>query len=112
MREAGEDNITLDEQMILGIEVMVSIETEPQINADERRLITSAIRIGREKRDVQRQQLDFFIKKHQLRRTWIGRIFTDNLIRGHPRHPRNPCSITFSLEGKSSYQWSFSLITW
>ncbi len=93
---------------------MESIETEPQMNADERRLIASAIRIGREKRDVQRQQLDFFIKKHQLRRTRmtrIGRIFTDNFILGHLCHPRNPCSIRFGPEGKSSYQWSFSLET-
>ena len=44
MHRLTEDDIPLDEQMILGIEVMVSIETEPQINADERRLITSAHR--------------------------------------------------------------------
>ncbi|GFO98239.1 hypothetical protein ig2599ANME_2462 [groundwater metagenome] len=30
--------------------------------------------------------------------TRIGRIYTDNHIRAHPRHPRNPCSIVYNSE--------------
>ena len=93
---------------------MESIEMEPQMNADERRLITSAHRKGRKDRKAQPHSLHIFIDKHpryRTRMTLIGRIFTDNLIRGYQCHPRNPCSITFSMESKNSYQWSFSLLT-
>ncbi len=78
------------------------IEKEPQMNADERRLITSAHRKGRKDRKAQQQSLHSFIEKHpryRTRITRIGRIFTDNHIRGHPRHPRNLCSISL-MEGK------------
>ena len=81
---------------------MESIEMEPQINADERRLITSAHRKGRK---AQQQSLHFYVDKHprhRKRMTRIGRIYTDTLIRGHPCHPHNPCSIKFGQEGKRS----------
>ena len=83
------------------------IETEPQINADERRLITSGYRKGRKDRKAQQQSLNFCMEKHlrnRTRMTRIARIFADNRIRGHPRHPRNLCSIKLALEGKKSYQ--------
>ncbi len=57
---------------------------EPQINADERRLITSAHRNGRKDRKAQRQYFNFCMEKHpqnRTRMTWIARIFTDTLIR-------------------------------
>jgi len=87
--------------------VMEPIEMEPRMNADERRLITSAQRKGRKDRKAQRQSLLFCMGKHpryRTRMTLIGRIYTDNLIRAHPCHPRNPCSIEHALEGKNSYQ--------
>ncbi|HLB70548.1 MAG TPA: hypothetical protein VJJ51_05840, partial [Candidatus Methanoperedens sp.] len=37
------------------------------------------------------------------RKAQIKRIFTHNLIRGHPCHPRNPCSITIAPEGISRH---------
>jgi len=76
-------------------------EKEPQMNADERRLISSAHRKGRNDLKASQQSLHFCIKKHPRNSTRIARIFTDNRIRGHPRHPRNPCSIGFALESKS-----------
>jgi hypothetical protein len=84
------------------------IETEPQINADERRLIISD---HRKDRKAQQHSLNFCMEKHSRNRTRMtrrARIFADNRIRGHPR---NLCSITFALEGKRSYQYSFSLET-
>ncbi|HLB71316.1 MAG TPA: hypothetical protein VJJ51_09765 [Candidatus Methanoperedens sp.] len=87
---------------------------EPQINADERRLITSAHRKGREERKVPQQYLHFCIGEHlrnSTRMTRIGRIYTDNSIREHPRHPRNPCSITFALESIIRQQKCCSVIT-
>ncbi|GFO97815.1 hypothetical protein ig2599ANME_2026 [groundwater metagenome] len=90
------------------------VENPQGFGVDERRLIASAHRKGSEKCEVQQQYLDFCIKKlpqHRTRMTQIGRIITDNFIRGHPRNPCNPCSITFASDGKRSYQWSFSLIT-
>jgi len=80
-------------------------EMEPQINADERRLIKSG---HCKDRKAQQHHLHFYIEKHPLNRTRMTRIDTDNLIRGHPR---NPCSITFSPEDKNSYQWSISFLT-
>jgi hypothetical protein len=93
---------------------MESIEMEPQMNADERRLITSAHRKGRKDSKAQPHYLHIFIDKHpryRTRMTRIGRIFTDNLISGYQCHPRNPCSITFTTEGKNSYHWLISLLT-
>ncbi len=83
---------------------MESIEMEPQMNADERRLISSAHRKGRNDLKASQQSLHFCIKKHprnSTRMTRIAQIFMDNRFRRHPRHPRNPCSIGFALESKS-----------
>src|SRR3972149_1892937 len=51
---------------------------EPQINADERRLIASVHR--------------------KTGKTQIKRIFIHILTRGHHYRPRNPCSITMAPE--------------
>ncbi len=79
------------------------VEKPQGFGIDERRLITSA---HRKDRKAQQQSLNFCMEKHlrnRTRMTRIARIFADNRIRGHPRHPRNPCSITFALEGKRGY---------
>ncbi len=81
--------------------IMDSIETEPQINADERRLITSAHYKRQKNHKAQQQSLHFYTDKHprnRTRMTRIRRIFTDTLIRGHPCHPCNPCSISLSKD--------------
>ena len=96
----GSNMLRLAEGMLIAME---SIETEPQVNADERRLIISAHRKGRKDREALQHSLHFYIEKHtrhRTRMTRIGRIFADNRIRGHPRHPRNLCSISL-MEGKS-----------
>ncbi len=71
-------------------------EKEPQMNADERRFVTSA---HRKDRKAQRHLLNFCMVKHPKNGMRIARFFADNRIRVHPRHP---CSITFALEGKRS----------
>ncbi len=86
-------------------------EQEPQMNADERRLIALLRHKGRE---AANQYSYFFIEKHprnRTRMTLIRRIFTDDSIRAHPRHPRNPRSITFAPEGISDHNKYFYEIT-
>jgi hypothetical protein len=67
---------------------------KPQINADERRFVAITHRKGREERKAE-QQISLRTPRRRTRMTRIGRIFTDDLIRAHPCHLCNPCSIAF-----------------
>ena len=87
--------------------VILSRMKEPQMNADERRLIASAHRKGREEQKAEPHKSLSINKiiRPGTRMTRIKRIFTDNPIRAHPRHPCNPCSIVFKPDKKISYLW-------
>jgi len=64
--------------------VILSRISKPQMNADERRLIVSGHRKGREERKAQQQKSLHkgieIIPRRRTRMIRIGRIFTDDLI--------------------------------
>ena len=68
---------------------------KPQMNADERRLIVSVHRKGREERKAQQHKCFYKYKiiRPGTRMTRIGRISTDNGICAYPCNPCHPCAI-------------------
>ncbi len=68
-------------------------------------IIASAHCKGREERKTQQHKSlsKYKIIRPGTRMTRIKRIFTDNPIRTHPRHPCNPCSIVYNSNEKIRY---------